>query len=225
MTIDLLPFAGSAANFAPFSRGEYSYATNGHIGVRVPRRDDIPENESAPKAENAFSKAEPLLRSIEGASPIPALPPIETKRCHVCKGEGKVVKCDDCDGQGFVECNLGHEHECEECGEQGVVSARHAEDASRHMPCEECDGTGRVPEADSGRGVYVVFPGEHTVQLRYLNKLQKLPGIRWKLTGREAADPIPFWFEGGDGILMPVRYPGPDRNGCIYVEDSPMAAE
>lgn len=35
----------------PFSLNEHTYATNGHICVRVPRRPDVPENNKAPKAD------------------------------------------------------------------------------------------------------------------------------------------------------------------------------
>ncbi len=45
--IDLKPFCGDNdiryyLN-EPFSEGEFTYATNGHILIRVPRRDDVPE--------------------------------------------------------------------------------------------------------------------------------------------------------------------------------------
>jgi hypothetical protein len=48
MAIDLRPFCGdegSAAAYlmSPWSRGVFTYATNGHVLVRVPRRPDVPE--------------------------------------------------------------------------------------------------------------------------------------------------------------------------------------
>jgi len=43
--IDLKPFCGSLKKclMQPFSFGEHTYATNGHIIVRVPRRGGVPE--------------------------------------------------------------------------------------------------------------------------------------------------------------------------------------
>ena len=38
----------------PFSLNGHTYASNGHICVRVPRRLDIPENKEAPNAEEAL---------------------------------------------------------------------------------------------------------------------------------------------------------------------------
>lgn len=35
----------------PWSRGDFTYATDGRVMVRVPRRSDIPENEDAPDVE------------------------------------------------------------------------------------------------------------------------------------------------------------------------------
>jgi hypothetical protein len=52
------------------------------------------------------------------------------RQCPECKGTQK-IKCDECDGLGHVECNLGHDHDCEECI-GGTVG------------CDECD-EGRLP--------------------------------------------------------------------------------
>ena len=46
----------------PFSRGDYTYATNGHICVRIPRRADVPEIEGTPDA----SKLSELFASSNG---------------------------------------------------------------------------------------------------------------------------------------------------------------
>lgn len=223
MMIDLTKFA-DGGDRAPFSRGDYSYATNGHIAVRVARRDDIAENEKAPKAENAFARAATQLGDRNGASSIAMLPTAPTKSCMKCRGFGKIVNCLECEGKGYRECDLGHEHDCEECDGDGVFSARHEMDASTGLRCERCGGTGTIPEIDEGRGVYIVFPGEHCVQFRYLLLISELPGVRWRLHGRSKEDPIPFWFEGGEGLPMPVRYQGRNLPGHIYIEDETTAA-
>jgi hypothetical protein len=38
----------------PWSRGNYTYATDGHIAVRIPRRQDVLDNKDAPGAERFF---------------------------------------------------------------------------------------------------------------------------------------------------------------------------
>ncbi len=41
----------------PWSRGKYTYSTDGKILVRIPRRDGVPENPDAPDAELLYSKS------------------------------------------------------------------------------------------------------------------------------------------------------------------------
>jgi hypothetical protein len=55
-TINLPPFCARKSDCRyylrrPWSRDGHTYATDGRIAVRVPRRDDIPENEEAPDLE------------------------------------------------------------------------------------------------------------------------------------------------------------------------------
>lgn len=58
----------------PWSRGDFSYATNGHIMVRVPRRQDLAVNDAAPDVEGrilsklSFDDLRPIT--------IPRLPPL-----------------------------------------------------------------------------------------------------------------------------------------------------
>ena len=90
----------------PFSIGEFTYATNGHIIVRVARREDV--REANFKSMNAVPK---LLDCHEGAefSPFPSItwPTIcETEQCRACKGVGREEdgdECFTCDGLGQVE--------------------------------------------------------------------------------------------------------------------------
>ena len=80
---DLMKFCGGndrAGIATPFSIGEYTYATNGHIMVRVPRIADIPERTDAPSP----AKIEEVFNHRKGDyQPIPAVGPIKTKSCPV----------------------------------------------------------------------------------------------------------------------------------------------
>lgn len=88
---------------APWSKGEHSYATNGHVIIRVPRLAEVPENDKAPLAEKIFTVGAPAewfpLSGIK-------LPKIKTMVCE-CDDNGMVYHedCSDCSG-----------HKCEECG-------------------------------------------------------------------------------------------------------------
>lgn len=90
----------------PFSKGEWSYATNGHILIRVPLIAGL--REDGPNADKMF---EVNCKNIAPPSITFAveLPPLETQseECSECDGTGNPhdcpaceCKCDECDGRG-----------------------------------------------------------------------------------------------------------------------------
>lgn len=100
--LDLQPFCSTDETrwylLKPFSMGEFSYATNGHIEIRQPRREDIPEmDEKAPKfdASAPFAGIESAVFSrIEADLPPP---PETTGPCKLCDGRGYEHDCPSCD--------------------------------------------------------------------------------------------------------------------------------
>lgn len=96
----------------PWSRGDYTYSTNGHLIIRIPRHPDIKEILEAPDALNIFLKAEPIPSEWID---IPALP------------EPQFIQCKECDGQRFVTWKTDwneYEAECKSCdgtGESGEI--------------------------------------------------------------------------------------------------------
>lgn len=112
--IDLQAFCGDDEYrpylHKPFSWGEFSYASDGSIAVRVARQDDFAEREREGKLIDAW------LAPSNGAKfkrLIIALPTVEeeteTVECDDCRGRGKYHACPDCD------CT------CEECDGKGTV--------------------------------------------------------------------------------------------------------
>lgn len=112
-TVDLTKFArdidGTRPYLAkPFSAGDFTYATNGHILVRVPRIESTKEIEK----KGHWDKP---LEGYETAEYEPAslnLPPrAETlEECERCEGSGKDHDCPECcclcrrcDGFGFED--------------------------------------------------------------------------------------------------------------------------
>jgi hypothetical protein len=112
----------------PFSRGAWTYATNGHVAVRVNRRDDIAENPAAPDAEKLFS-LQFIKKGRRCYAPAPKLQLsepfewIDEIECRGCGGSGKKHDCPNCqcdcsfcDGTGkqalpqFQQVALGHAH-------------------------------------------------------------------------------------------------------------------
>ncbi len=94
MSVDLRKFCGDPERKIgkPFSRGEFTYAVNGHIGVRVPRLADVPEDDKAPAAELIFRFDDVEFFPVEP----PTLPPTEMVDCPACHGRGSEHDCPDC---------------------------------------------------------------------------------------------------------------------------------
>lgn len=105
--IDLTPYC-STDEFRthlkkPFSVGDFSYATNGHIMVRVPRQPDVPE-----QTKTGVDWEKPLQGINEASfSPVvvgdlPAMPTVTEQECSECEGSGKAHDCPDCN----CECDF-----------------------------------------------------------------------------------------------------------------------
>lgn len=89
---------------APFVRGGFVYATDGRICVRA--------KSDAPDTEGQFPDTAGLGWNRD-TSVVIALPEQLP--------EQPVNKCTGCKGNGFVQCDFGHEHSCEDCDGKGNV--------------------------------------------------------------------------------------------------------
>lgn len=190
---DLIKFCDPARPHIaqPFTIGEYTYATNGVVAVRVPKIDEVPENPNAPfnvtkLVDNALSAAGGVLHGM------PTVPPPNTEPCSHCKGEGGFTGCIDCHGNGYQECDLGHEHTCEKCSGNGRKANPVGEEK-----CEDCNGSGRV-ELNTRVPV-----GDVSFSSKYLRLFAELPGGISILP--HGADPALVIFHGGHAIIMPMR--------------------
>ena len=48
--------------------------------------------------------------------------------------EEKEKQCNDCDGDGIQECDMGHEHDCPTCDGEGVIESKNP--TGKKIPCE-----------------------------------------------------------------------------------------
>lgn len=92
----------------PFSRGEFTYATDGHVLVRIPRDADVPEVEKSPAAEKIFEQ-NPAENFVH--APIGPIAKQTWMDCETCDARGYEHECPDC------ACK------CEDCGGEGRESA------------------------------------------------------------------------------------------------------
>lgn len=110
-TLDLKPFCAEEKSrrqniSEPFSRAEFTYATNGTLMVRVPRRDDVPERSNAPHAERVWPKE---WRDDFRAVRFSRIANAERITCDGCEGRCTEHDCPDCS------------HECPTCGGEGTI--------------------------------------------------------------------------------------------------------
>ncbi len=170
----------------PHKHGEYVYATNGHILARF--RDAEAgqhwEDKFMDKVQKLHAKS--LGRaSLKWKRDIIKLPP--AIECSYCDGEGKLADCDDCNGNGNFEHGK-HYYECKECNGAGRMNPPEI--------CHSCSGTGK----DGSQRVKV---GVSHIARRYAELILALPNLEVAPNLDDKAA-IPFRFDGGDGILMPL---------------------
>lgn len=199
--IDLQQFChvgpGRAKLSRPFHRGVHTFATNGHILVRVPHR----AHETADFNEGVDVRLmEWKLVRAGKLSPLPAVSLPAPEKCGQCLGSGRVRECSGCGGDGCADCDG--------CGEQPT----HAGDLAGET-CTICDGR----KAVWGSRDLVYLTERLAIAPRYYVLLASLPAIEVDLSvdaiaampaGSDWLDAaLPFSFAGGDGLLMAMRMP------------------
>ena len=196
---------------APFKRGQWVYATNGHVCVRVPVESE-PDAQESDRSPNAGALFEKHIENRECEFLLmPKIP--DLIQCSGCAGEGRVraIKCAPCSGTGVFQ-HFGDTYDCQRCADSaagpGWDERLPFDDASPEdvmRVCDNCDGLGY---ALSSNGVMAL--GDSTYSPVYLSWIAALPQVRICPGGPAAAHhtevvPAAFIFDGGQGIVMPRR--------------------
>lgn len=182
------------------------YATDGRIAVRVP----TDESGKGTAAKLPDVAGLPWREDRDRWLPWPAKPtPI------IADG----AECLDCDATGVA----GKAVECEKCEGFGCEYEFDDDEPDRFGPkdCERCQGTGctgpRCPTCQGkGRGRFPhsieLMPGVWVAWRYHAIMRRELDGIEFgpktpPIDGKACA--IPFRFDGGGGLLMPLLRPTP----------------
>lgn len=210
MSIDLQRFCASSGDVRehlhrPWRDGQWVYATNGHVCVRVYDPNSamtaIDKPAKAPNPAALFTK---WIDSRDGEFLVlPKVP--HAQKCLECSGRGThpAVKCPDCN-EGEFEHGM-HTYECKTCspdndGAKPGWLIAHTEVATTTRECYFCDGRGFLKGSTE-------LGGRH-FETGYINWLMKLPQLRFRAGDPDKTDDAAaFIFDGGQAILMPLRHP------------------
>ncbi|MFA5348374.1 MAG: hypothetical protein WC294_09570 [Methanoregula sp.] len=99
--IDLKPFYQNPINEVlskPWSRGGYTFATDGRIAIRVPEIESVPDNPNAPDVMKIWPKEPGEYIALPEN-----IPPVTVDPCPWCCDYEKDAVCEECNGTGFIE--------------------------------------------------------------------------------------------------------------------------
>ena len=216
MSINLQRFcANSAADsrdylYSPWRSGQWVYATNGHVIVRVPAKSapEVAERDEGklPKAAALFGK---WMDDRAGLEYLRVPPMAALNVCGGCDGAGVVrsIKCPDCEEGEFTHGR--HVYQCQECEDRPAGPGRITVGAGfetpevQQTPCDHCVGRGATDRQNTP-----VKLGDAHYSAVYLHWLAALPQVRVCPGDKSDANPCApacFIFDGGQALLMPYR--------------------
>lgn len=199
--IDLKPFCGrnDPREFLnkPWHENGATFATDGHIGIRV----DALQEGIEPVDPKMAGRIEKMLNeALANTTPLEIVFPADApKPCGHCSGSGRINArtCDECDGGSFDHGS--HSYDCKACV-SGEIHTPASKDDANAESCWACDGHGTI-----SRRVYLQAEGTtYCFQERYLRSIQGLPSARL-FVGGDNQKVARFDFDGGAGLLMPMH--------------------
>jgi len=170
----------------PCVRNGFKYATDSRAVIRVPT--DEPDTDTGdkkfPDAAAIYDKYESIVCDQIWPESFPD--------CPTCGQSGYEThyECIVCHGEGTQECDLGHDHECEECDGEGCTPYRvHKDDKEVKVNCES-------------KSCRIVFAND-MFNRRLIMKANSLPRpIKWASCG----DGEPLKVVAGDATVLIMPY-------------------
>ncbi len=192
----LKPFCGDEERHkSPWRIGDYAYATNGIVAVRIPADDSVAEIPDCADGWLWFVESArkiDFLVEVNSFIDIPEFTLYVGDECSRCCGSGKTSKCRECDGDGELELESDYnlyEVCCKSCDGSGAR-------AGGSDICHLCYGAGK-------EGGWVLL-GKQYIAMRLWSLVNKLPGLKCHLSDDPAADVV-FQFDGGRAVIATLR--------------------
>lgn len=192
--IDVDKFCGSD-NFpkgiqTPFSIGDYTFATDGQIIIKVDKLPEVEQRDDAPDANRLEWRQDEITEWHE----LPMIDFDELDDCANCWGIGFVKTCPECDGDSvvyFENTYNCYETECQTCCGNGILRGNKDDKI-----CGSCNGTKKQSTS--------VKVGSASIGSVYLSMIYSLPDAVIEHSDKTESM-VNFKFNGGCGIVMPRR--------------------
>lgn len=177
----------------PFNVNGHTYATNGHICVKIAEREEYSENEPINNIEKSMNYPTHFDQKHFINIDEKELKK-QIVKCEDCEGHGNFKCCPECDGNGtvFWESPRGYQYD-DICG---MCNGGHTK---IDLTCDSCDGKGW----SFGRSRFKI--GSKYVSSESLYLITQLDDYYIAPDAVEQLQAIPFKFNGGIGIIMPLR--------------------
>jgi predicted RNA-binding Zn-ribbon protein involved in translation (DUF1610 family) len=160
--IDIMKFCSKKARRdktnKPFTVDGFTYATNGHLVVKVPEMLEFKDNGNSGPGRATTMKE--WTADVAEWFPCPVITEILDEPCKVCGGIGRAFVCPECDFAGMVELKTKfsdyESQQCETCGGYGQVTKEVLDPLKKKFPsvvidegdCEQWNAMGTFLECD-----------------------------------------------------------------------------
>lgn len=173
----------------PFTRGDWTYATEGHICIRIPCISEVINQSGPGNVEKLFADA--LGRETKW-QPLPEFE-LEYVTCSTCGGTGHVCLCPLSDTE---KCKWGDGIECRDYDDDCLKGCNNK--AKGAIQCEDCGGLGAIEL--SGNHIIQGVTGPVRISAIFMDMIKDLPNVQISPYGEKI--PIRIRFDGGEGLLM-----------------------
>lgn len=184
--------------------GGWKLATTAVMCIGIPT-DEADTLAGEKKFPDVMAFLAPVIEQIGDTTPWPTVEPCvcfphsendnERMECPICKGTQK-ESCEECDGTGERECDMGHDHECDGCGGEG------------DWPCENCEyGTVSRIEYQEERCYCKVIVGGRSVASKLFDRIARLQDVQYFIPNSKGHE-YQVWFRfggGGFGVVMSLE--------------------
>jgi len=192
---------------------EMAGATDGQIILVTNENSDFEQApERVPEVLKDFSETPEISHGL----PMPRFTQKEEEPCLECLGSGKSLVCPECEGSGNLTFSTSYneyEVDCDTCNGAGRIQMRSAE-FEKALECEECGGKGSTfPETpvllarnEAGKSLCLNSGILHRMK-ENLENILFYPSQNRQEENNFSYSPVKFTFEGGWGVIMPIRPP------------------